>query len=365
MLIYIDNTIAEYLKSNHLDTTQQAFFSSLALSYQRGKCVVFGCLESLEALRRAFGPPIDGIYKAILTKYSENGSVAQWTTIAYIISCQEEGGELSKLPGILEGKAIYLSVEDAAQMNWSLGSCLLAENLSDCEFYETVGKYYAKKNNIRKIQVSFHREQGGGSEISSVLVKCVKTDGIPTLCLSDSDMKFGPTVKYGNPPKGGTYISCARESSRLIKEGFGARFYFPLVSVHEIENLIPYSFLNKLGDGFCSQEAQKLIDELRKIENGSPILFYDFKNGVSIDPSETSGKYWGEVFDRTCFEEGQQQFCSITGPHILDRANKYIAKHGLVSIALDPSLDSYLFDVWNNLGQIIYSWGCASCPMRA
>ena len=76
MLIYIDNTIADYLKDNRFSEQQVLLFSSLAIAYRRGKCIIAGNLQSLNALIISFGSPIDGIFRTIRAKYSENGSVS-------------------------------------------------------------------------------------------------------------------------------------------------------------------------------------------------------------------------------------------------------------------------------------------------
>ena len=365
MLIYIDNTIADYLKDNRFSEQQVLLFSSLAIAYRRGKCIIAGNLQSLNALIISFGSPIDGIFRTIRAKYSENGSFAQWAAMAYIITCQEICGTSSKLPAGLEDKARYLSIEEAQSINWSLGSCLLAENLSDCEFYESIGKYYTKKHKIKNTHICFHREQGGGSDISSVLEKCVTEDAIPTLCLADSDIKFGSTRQFGEPPKGDTYNNCQSMSNALIKKGFGSRFAFPPIDVHEIENLVPFSALNKLGDQYCSSAGLQILNAFRMVDNGMPIRYYDFKNGITVDLSTSHGRYWDSVINQTSIPKGTPNFSSVVNNHFLERLNQFIVDNGLISIELDTSIDSYLVGIWEELGKIIFSWGCSVCPIRA
>lgn len=361
MLIYIDNTIAEYLDHNQLDSNQQAFFASLALAHQKGQCIVFGQVKSIKALITCLGSPINGIYKSILSKYSEYGSIAKWTSSVFVISCQEEAGLPSTLPDVLLDKARYCSVEDAALMNWTLGSCLLGENISDCVFYEFIGKYYAKKNKIRNVRIVFHHEQGGGSDIGSVLRKCVKTDALPTLCITDTDMKYGAFDKNEKAAKGGTFSACDIVSKQLVREGYMHRFCFTHNSVHEIENLVPLSLLKMLGNEICLPEGIKHLEELEKIEHGEPILYYDFKKGEIVDPTTPCGKYWEHVFAQTSIQKDDNHFEKVTCEHFLDRVNDYIIANGLVCI----SLNQYLISIWTELGRIIFTWGCASRPTRA
>ena len=355
MLIYIDNTIGEYLQQGNLNEKQQLFFSSLALSYHQGKCILFGQIGSIKALIKQFGKPINGIFQTILSKYSEIGSLATWIEYVYVITYDDEKGKHSALPSVIKEKSRVLTVNAAAQIDWNNGSCFVGENVSDCLFYELIGKHYSRNHKIRNVSLFFHKENGGGGDTSAVLKKCVKLDSFPTLCITDGDMKFGPTKEFGEPPKGSTFIACNKVKKRLIKEGFESRFCYLHISAHEAENLVPISLLKVLN---CSKEGIDILDELVKIDDGKPLLFYDFKSGESLNLNTPHGKYWDSVFRQTNMHNDDNCYCKVVGEHFLEGVIEHIKQNGLVCV----SLDSYLVDVWDRLGMIIFSWGCASFP---
>lgn len=360
MLIYIDNTIADYLDEKDFNIQQMDFFARIASAFYQGKCVVFGDLRSLDALFTRLGDPVKSIYKIIRSRNTQSGSIANYVVEAFIISRSSNPSNLSKLPTILKGKEKYLSLDEAAGFNWNFGSCLLGENISDCEFYENIGKHYCRKNKIRGVQISFHCEHGGGSDTASVLKKCVSIEAIPTLCLSDADIKYGYTKKHGKPSKGGTFIGINKIAKLLGRRGLSKRFCFYCIPVHEIENLIPLSLLKCFGSDICPPEGIANLEALTKIQNGLPILFYDFKKGEVIDRETPHGYYWYEIFSQAGILNKDGEYCRIGCESLLEHANSYISENNICSVIVD----TYLEIIWDEIGQLLFTWGCATTEVR-
>ena len=360
LLVYIDNTISEYLSENQLTNSQQALFSELALAYRRGKLIVYGDVNSLDLIIKQLGEPSKSIFNRIRARNPETGSIAANVDKAIIISVHENPSEKQFLPKTLKGKEYYVTIDTACSWTWGLGCCLIAESMADCKFYKYIGQYYCKQNKIRNAPIEYHFESGGGRAIKDVFEKCVASDHIPTLCIVDSDMKWEKTNKYGDPPFGDTFRATKKIAERLKRDHYGNQFEFVCLKCHEIENLIPISLLEQLDAGICSKDGLNIIKKLSEYEQGNPILFYDFKNGVATHLSDQCSYYWRDVFNHLQIPQNKEN-CQVGCEHLLERANDYIQIHSVAQI----EVDDYLSVIWDDLGKTIFTWGCASAPMRA
>ena len=226
MLVYIDKTISEYLSGNQLSDSQQALFSDLALAYRRGKLIVYGDINSLDAIINQLGEPSKSIFYRIRSKNPETGAVADKVNKAIIISMTNNASKELIIPKALKGKEQVITIETACSWAWGFGSCLVAESMADCIFYKYVGQYYCKNNKIRNVPIEYHFESGGGGAIRDVFEKCILIDHVPTLCIVDSDMKWERSDKYGDPPFGDTYRAAKEVAESLRRSHFENQFEF-------------------------------------------------------------------------------------------------------------------------------------------
>ena len=360
LLVYIDKTISEYLSGNQLSDSQQALFSDLALAYRRGKLIVYGDINSLDAIINQLGEPSKSIFYRIRSKNPETGAVADKVNKAIIISMTNNASKELIIPKALKGKEQVITIETACSWAWGFGSCLVAESMADCIFYKYVGQYYCKNNKIRNVPIEYHFESGGGGAIRDVFEKCILIDHVPTLCIVDSDMKWERSDKYGDPPFGDTYRAAKEVAESLRRSHFENQFDFFCLKCHEIENLISISLLEQLDADICFEDGLDLIKKLTKYKHGNPILFYDFKKGVNTHRGDQCSCYWSSVFDELEIPQ-EKENCRVGCEHLLERTNDYIERHSIAQI----EIDDYLLDLWEELGKIIFTWGCVSSPMRS
>lgn len=197
------------------------------------------------------------------------------------------------------------------------------------------------------------------------LEKCAKEDGVFTLCMVDSDIKYGPSKRFPNAPeKGGTAKSVIKTYEQLQDIPIVFLFCIP---AHEIENLIPISVLEYLGTK-QKKDWSKLISVLKKLLNSelqSSILLYDIKKGETIDKVCPQSEYWREIGERI----GETLF-----PGVGKRSESKVLKDSFDVMSGETEtelhffrigLDYYLKEKWDEIGEVVFSWGCANDPMRA
>lgn len=361
MLIYIDKTIEAHGSVSGLTNDEKIFFSELATAHQHGYCMLCGDLKSIEFLIEILGGIHSAIFKKIRNKHTQMRSIVNVVETILVLSY----GAQPALPAFIEGKHKVMRINDALTYKLHLQCSMVAENLEDCQFYELIAQRFMHDNRIKGLGLSYRHELGGGNTINTVFRKCIEEDRVLTLCLVDSDIKYGPTAEYpGSPAKGETAKKLEKTFKRLIAKSDHATYELYCLPVHEAENLIPIAVLESI-EKMLIPEIGSGISYLHKLCDANmtdAILRYDFKYGgnkVKGDPSVT---YWIEVAE-AIGDDSFPQLCT----KILERAIDV-----LQGDTKDPQnqvrsvcIDSYLIDLWNEIGQKVFSWGCANQPIRA
>lgn len=142
--------------------------------------------------------------------------------------------------------------------------------------------------------------------------------------------------------------------------------------VHEVENLIPTSVLDGLlNDLPAMKPGIAFLKQLKSIKDGEPVLFYDFKKGFPVMKNAPLRAYWQEIFlehlggalsDMPPTEEPATStpFPPLSNNSLLKRAVSYILAN------MDElQVDDYLVPYWEELGGILFAWGCAELPLFA
>lgn len=383
MVFYIDHSIHDVLNSRELFEDEAIFFANLANMYRMGTCYLCGNINSLDTLSQQLGNPSGNIYQSIKKSYSESGAVMEVVHTVMVLTFQEYPSP-DNLPTILQvqNKAIYIPISVAQKWSLSKKCCLLAENLSDCTFYERVATYYCIKHRIRGIQVCFHHENGGGNTTCNVLRKCVQEEKELTLCIIDSDKKYGISEEYPNEPaRGDTFHRAHRVSIELCEDENLPPHALKPLDVHEIENLIPQQVLKQLRKELPAMDrGLNLLEKLSKIECGSPILYYDFKMGFPLLKVGPQRSYWKEILlalggteadipplnqskdDRDDRNDPYKLFFPpLSNNNLLTRANLLLDDATLPTLRLD----TYLLPHWEQIGELMLTWGCAGLPIYA
>ena len=149
--------------------------------------------------------------------------------------------------------------------------------------------------------------------------------------------------------------------------------YLHPLPIHEVENLIPLHTMEHLSQEFLSmREGVELLKQLKEIKDGEPLLYYDFKNGFPYIKDGPQRAYWQEIyvdFLNGSLEDMPPLSKDIAGPtpfpaaavkSLLERAIKVISKD-IESI----QLEEHLLPHWEQLGSLIFTWGCSNLPLLA
>jgi hypothetical protein len=155
-----------------------------------------------------------------------------------------------------------INLQDSSNCQKTL---ILGEDFSDCDFYEVVLNWFVKKN--VPVNIAFEKDNGGGSTLINTIKNHLSRNKI-CLALVDTDRK------YPSGPTGATYNDCKFLEGKKI-----GLFKLIVLDVQEIENLVPFNFLdNKTYSSDYLFKKQK-FDLIR--ENGPELLpFFDIKDGI-------------------------------------------------------------------------------------
>lgn len=361
LIIYIDRTISEYLEDHKLSNVEKQLFYGLALCHHHGKCFLCGDIKSLSALHRCIDRFDDSLYGTVLSRYTELKSIADLVDSVLVVTF----GQNPTVPEFIKSKMRVLRVQEIIDNNLDISQdcSFVGENLSDCAFYSLIAERYARLNQLRGITISFRHENGGGDTTYQVFEARIKTAKVPTFCLVDSDYRYGPTEKYPDFPEPGTTAKKVEDTIADLNINLPLYELYE-VPIHEAENLIPIDVLEKIS----LQHKQmvpgiSILKKIRDIGRGDAILYYDFKKGIHKFENNASQAYWSEIGDLVQ---------DHTFPAILNRGLLSYAVGEMSStqetgskFVVNIELDAYLLDLWIQIGRKVFSWGCASVPVRA
>lgn len=403
LVLYLGHSIYEEFSARAMNESEACFFSEIAIAFRHGHCYLCGDSYSLEYCENSLGYPAGKIYGTVISHRSEHRSVMEAVSIVFILTMKEKEpvGTLPRFLRERENDLRFLPLSDA--LRWNLNQpCLLGENPEDCAFYEKIASYLIEKRKLRGIYCSFHHENGGGDTISRVLEKCVSKDQTPTLCIVDSDRKCGSTKPFPEKAKVGNTLKKCQETAEKLQCAHQVPFCVLPLDTHEVENLIPFRILRKIGERYpdmtsalsvlsqlrcvcwnnMTPDAQKKLGRSGESEfvTGEPMRYYDLKRGFPYIQGKPERTYW-EVFicllngtpenmppeskpkNGEIMESGDLFYpklsCGKTG--LLECANSLMGNN-YSEYFFDDAPDSYLSGFWDDIGQTMLTWGCARTP---
>lgn len=251
---------------------------------------------------------------------------------------------------------------------------LLAENLSDCSFFEYIVEYYKRSMGIN-CPVCFYPMQGGGDTIKMVYLNEIQLGQHFCLAIMDSDKKY-PEGALGNTCKGLKRIHKQHNPFHC--------FYYIMENIREVENLIPLSVVKSYNNNSDKQIFRDNIEV--------DLSFFDMKEGLlSCKIAGDIYTYWAtqlsvytelnkqlsecngcvshcnprpkendceEVCDRRRIIEG-------FGSKLLDNLHwDNDSKERLKNVE-EHHLSSAQKTEWGAIGKLIFEWCCASSHMRS
>lgn len=370
MIFYLDGTIETELEKRELSEQEELFFHSLMVAVRYGQCYLCGHRGSLECLREYFLGFDENCWGNILNKYAQHGALLEAVEKLVVFTFDAEAS-VDTWPECLKdapaGKCIVVPLEQVIAGEFDGHGYLLTENKHDGEFYQLIAQHYLGAHKIRGVNTRFRYVSGGGNTTAEELEGCVKQNRALTLCVVDSDQKYGRTKKFPTPTRGETLHRVQQVSRGMAKEGNWPPHTVYPIAVHEVENLIPISVLKMLIEKVPEmREGVEFLEKLKTVKQGEPILYYDFKNGFPYLKKEPQRAYWEEIWvehlggkqtDMPPEErnsDAHTPFPPVMKQKLLERSMDYIAEN------LDSlTLDKYLQPQWEQLGRVLFSWGCA------
>lgn len=252
-----------------------------------------------------------------------------------------------------EGYEIYQSaIDDYQDTSFCQKAILIGEDLNDCKIYDFILKWYIKENKLN-INYAFDHENGGGRNTFKVIYKNINGKKI---CLSilDTDRKY-PKAEIGQTlKKCKGFLRIKNPKAKIIE-----------LDLHEIENLLPFDFLDKEKfDGELATKKEK-FDLLRK--NDPELLkFFDIKNGIKKKDIKNNKEY--KDFARKCckcdesinnFEEYYENLSDEDYVYLpLCRIYKKI-ENDLEKDYTELNLLEFQKKEWDKLGKNLLEFGCA------
>lgn len=373
LLFYLDKTIKPKLEEMEQSNSKElvhydAFFQALGYSATRGNCYLCGERSTMKYLsgNSRFG----GFYKVVNQKYPENNAVFREISEFFALTLDSKAfNPVKNLPDSLRKKEYHvIPVDECINQGWRLDiECfLLGENVRDCYFYTLIGERYLLDRKMKGVRLRFLNDHGGGGDIGRLFLERVQKDRIPTLCITDSDWKYG--AFQGNKPEYGTTASTVREAfGKLLGMKLLPLFDAFIIDVHEAENLIPLQVLEDMISPSC-QDMRKGVNVLQRLatlpQQPNPLLYYDFKEGISFGSKEgTKSAYWNDILQQLG-EKNDNFFVPVQRTQLLEKVVERIRDKQSAKYLREITIDSHLQTVWQNIGMEVLTWGCAFSPQR-
>jgi len=325
------------------------FFNQLAYYMNNGRHYIFLSKKFLETLfkNKKLDYNVKNVYKKMFDNSCEDLIIKK--SVNRIIRVTKE------IELVRKNNEIYMPLEFAIEIDlFNNKSNLIGENTSDCNFFHTLGEIYKNCNSIVGINIEMQTCNGGGGSMFEVCIG-KSTDREFSITIVDSDQK------YEGAPKGGTMKKVLRDTISQYNE------IYPLY-VHEIENLIPIKMIeNYYSTNRGESDKSDTIELLKKLKQDavekSPLAYFAMKNGITKnkwDSDENYRTYWKSMLDKVDYKySGEGDIIQGFGNRFLSKLCAYMNKEKTNSNFYENNVDDYLEKIWKEIGQIIYSYGCA------
>ncbi|ALS99311.1 hypothetical protein [Lacimicrobium alkaliphilum] len=237
------------------------------------------------------------------------------------------------------------------------------ENLTDNKIYSKIAEWFISSvAHFRGYKVNYDAYPGGGDSTHSVCKELLE-EGRIVFSLVDSDKKY-PDDQVGKT---------AKDTIDVFKNvGFDNAVL--VVGVHEVENLIPHSVLEKIA----RNEQKPLIDFLKAASQLCDMApkFYDLKSSFSFntifeDQHSNFSGYWRPIFENwnvdyeTEFRESIDLGKKKLNGRVLNKLSSMLP-HAIESFSvLEPcNCPPYVEDEWKKIGNFLLACGISSQPIR-
>ncbi len=258
-----------------------------------------------------------------------------------------------------KGDAIWIPIEWFDSSKKIQPTMLIAENDSDCELYNKLGRFFSNTKGLPS-DITFVDMPGGGDTIGKIYKKRQSTVDTPILCLADND-KSCPGMGNGSTAK--KVISNDDPNNMLSS--------YSILPVRMLENLLPLKFYIDTYGG-CADKIRgvEFLKEVTQDLSVSEVRRYiHFKNGIcykKINETKKPAKkvYWKSIegdLRRISVVPIKEVVMASFGSKILEDALVYFEDD---SNLLELQLDEFTKDDTYEISEKIYSWGCSTNSLR-
>jgi hypothetical protein len=356
MLIFLHDSIGESVANESLSETEISGLEDIASVIRTGEHLVIGGFSSLKQLRSAMhlGASARAAYAGVLSRYSQLNSVIDKVSVYAEVICGEGEPYIDESSG---QRVIKIPLSFVTRMNLKSPVEIIFEDMGDSNIYEIISRWHTEKTfGVGLLNRRYRPIHGGGGRTCVVYQGAQDLNNIFCICVTDTDKKY-PAADCGP-----TSVR-VREVDDVLKV---LTFHLDL-NFHEIENLLPLSFLESNAS---SRHAVEIINKLRLAEaNGYPEakLFLDFKQGIKLCYLRINAdamRYWGAALslpDAACGTQAEVRYC--TCEIIKPWPSKAEIRAQINSLArIFPDECPVLNDLWKDIGSTLMSWSAAAIP---
>lgn len=360
MLIYLTNSlIVEMNDARFADIKRCAKY--LALAMIEHNHLVRGDYEVIEWLAMVMeGYDEDGV-KVYTRLYKRYSTYVIPSCLHYYVEVvlNMPNEDLLQINGVSVKPVQYTYFLDSSKVQVMP---FIGEDSADCEFYAHIGNSYLSAYGINLL-LQMRHEKGNGSGVASATQEYVNAHK-PVISIIDSDKKY-PTQPID---PNSTFAKCNVVWSNLPK--VNEIYSFHVVLTQEIENLIPYNYINglTLWNGQCHSN-KVAFDKLYNSPDREIILsYFDLKNGLK---KKSEMDWCNDYLDYavmcySCFDNtssrdtiknmpNDQELCPRLHRTLLKKTNEYIENHD----NLQPQLLEFQQCEWNKIGMMLLDMCCA------
>ncbi|MBI9055468.1 MAG: hypothetical protein JEY96_16720 [Bacteroidales bacterium] len=351
MLIYLSKSLFDVgFSKEHQKRINRALENILRSNWE-GKHLVHANFDTLNKLREQ---KLSNDSKSVILNICNNYSLLDYSKIKHFVYVVPEENTLElKIENDIEKYCI--SVDYFQNSDLLQESRILCEHLNDAKLFQLICNYFVKKENIGNIALRFEPELGGGATICDCFEKHVINRNKFCLAFSDNDKR------YPNALIGGTL-------EKLNAVDINGNIFCKIIEIdsHEIENLVPFNYLNDIRTIHHQQKGINFIESIRNSSSCELLKYFDIKKGICKKQINNCPEYlsYAEQLIPFCetieniseIEDKAEGFSVI--PPIGKIVKDFIEKSDLLN-SKEPEFLSFQELEWDKIGSNFLYWACS------
>lgn len=366
VLFHISKSIAENIANNVNYVESIDFVHSLIEARKKGLILVSAHEMTLDIIfhhlaAQGNNRAAEIIRKIKIKQRQKKSLLKSLTKIIYVTGKTTKPRKL--------GNLLVVSCNSINKSNFLYPPYLLAENLSDCEFYSTViadNFFDDQCFDLSRLKTHKSRYTGGGGNTISNQYDYYKNQGLDLcLCIADSDRKFpqdglGDTAKF-------IVDSDAKNPSNYCEA--------IIINTYSIENILPIKITEM---EYIKDKGKDQIEEfskIKKIYDDVSWKFLPLKKGVAgadLKSQTPYSNYWNGVLEKLkistncCSQDKSNCNCKIV-PSLSSKLLASLLSNNTIDWreALSNEENEHMRDTYRKIVLNVKSWLCTGEVMRS